>query len=354
MASTWFNLMIENPTKNAAVMSSEAGGLLLPRRDLVNLSIRLHEQQFQLDAAMWYGAITTGPYSDVLLKLFSIFYYAGIIYRAGDSWQDWSKNPGTNVASLLSHGQRVLVQIPTSQKGGDELWAWLTRTEDIPRRRGATHGQSRESPPFKHLMAGHYKYVCERGGGVIYGGVQAVSGAILGRHHGFNVALGGEGNRNPFSAANDDIKHTYEPIDADGRNGHVYINYMAPSRDKVGGMLVGCENAEPGRGKNPHTKAGHSLFGKGQDISVCGGKKWKEWKCGPRQEYNGFICDLTDRDADLEWLFNKPLFEADWLDQPTHQIVPVRMGQDKIAVEMAKRPRQLGYEDEEWNAEDDG
>jgi len=338
MASTWYNLMIENPTKNSPVMASDAGGLLLPRRDLADLGIRGNDQQFQLDAAMWYGAIKTGPFKDVLRRLFHIFYYAGVIYRTHHRhwvWADWSNNPaGANVASLLSHGQRVLVQIPTAAKGGLVLWYWLDPLGNIPPRDYATHGLKRESTPFKGLILGHKKYVTEE---------KTKGGAGQGKHHGFNVALGGKDKRNPFSAANDDKKHTYKPIDADGRNGHVYINYMPPSENAVGGMLVGCENAAPLHGKNPHTEGGHSLFGFGQEISACGGKKWKEWKCGPQKERDGFICDLTDRDTDLEWLFNKPLFEAGWLDQPTQQVVPVHMG--LIAAGLTKRRYQLGYED---------
>ena len=143
-ASTFYNLLIENPTKNVDLMQSGAQGPLRPGMELhPDRHRRLNIQQFQLDAAMWYGAIKTGPFKDVLLRLFSIFYYAGIIYWDGNSWADWSENPArANVASLLSHGQRVLVQIPTSQKGGDELWPWLTDKKALPGRSGATHGQT--------------------------------------------------------------------------------------------------------------------------------------------------------------------------------------------------------------------
>ena len=335
MASTWFGLMIENPTINAAVTSSERGGFLFPRRDLDDLGIRGKDQQFQLDGAMWYGAIKFGPFEFVLLRLFHIFYYAGVIYWEGHHWADWFDNPdGANVASLLSHGQRVLVQIPTSQKGGDVLWTGLNTGAPIPSRGHATHGLIRESPPFKDLILGHKKYVKEE-----KTRLHAKSGSGMGDHYGFNVALGGKDRRNPFSAANDDKKHTYKPIAADGKNGHVYINYMPPSENAVGGMLVGCENAEFGRGGNPHTKAGHSIFGFGQDISACGGKKWKDWKCGPRKERDGFICDLTDRGENLDWLFSKPFFKADWLDQPTQQVERLRpVGQIKFGVQLPAPP----------------
>jgi len=311
----WYNLLIDHPKQNIDFIS-RGDDTRLQEDKLQELNRRPNVQQYHLDAALWYGAIETGPCSDILRKLFHIFYYAGIIYWAGTAWDDWSNNPA-NVASLLSHGQRVLVQIPTSSKGGDALWPWLTETDKIAHRAGATHGQSHESTPFKPLISGHYKKVSEK-----HGKPQSLSGLILRRHYGFNVALGGKDNRNPFSAANNDQKRTYLPIKADGRNGHVYINYMSPSKDAVGGMLVGCENAQFGKGENPHTKAVHGL-GARQQVSACGGKKWSDWNCGPRQEYNGFICDLTDRGPDLGWLRNSRLFEKDWLDAHTQKVAPL-------------------------------
>jgi hypothetical protein len=337
-------MMIENPTKNAKFIADtfgllergersdrkvraldEAPGLLLPERKLGLLGGRGILDQFQLDAALWYGAIKLGPYSHVLRTLFHIFYYAGVIYWAGKHWADWAFCPNANVASLLSHGQRVLVQIPTVQNGGGELWDFLNfiKAQRIPSRAFATHGLSREQRPFRHLIAGHTRKVREEETG---------GGAAEGQHYGFNVALGGKGNRNPVSAANNDEKHTYVPIMGEGLDGHVYINYLPPSQTEFGGMLVGCENAAPGRGKNPHTRAGHSLFGFGQDVSACGGMKWKDWKRGPKQEHNGLICDLTDRDRDLDWLLYAERFDEDWLDRPTRVVEPVAVAAPRVGV----------------------
>jgi putative RNase toxin 11 of polymorphic toxin system len=323
-ASQLYQLFIENPTKNIARRRSPIMKLTgyLPEQKLQNSEIRLlGTQQFELDAAMWYGAIRTGPYKWLLTKLFHIFYHAGVMYNRNDQgWKDWSTDSSGNVASLLSHGQRVLVQIPTRQKGGEELWAWLNQPNQIPSRPYATHGQSCLSKPV-NLIKGHRQYVVEKGGGVTGWG-QSVSGRLLGRHFAFNVALGGNGNRNPFSPTNDDEALTYKPIKADGLNGHVYINYMPPENNSVGGMLVGCENAQHGKGSNPHTGAGHGLGGS-QKVSACGGLKWSTMKSGPLKEYNGFICDLTDRRTDLKWLIDAELFDPDLLDGPTRPVVPV-------------------------------
>jgi len=318
--STWNTKVIRSRGATAMYAAAASGDTpqqlgLRPETRLLGTEGRQFSQQFQLDAAMWYGAISTGPYSDVIRKLFHMFYYAGVIYASGDNgWSDWTNNYFGNVAALLSHGQRVLVQIPATQHGGGELWDWLNSVNKIPTRSAATHGISVLSTPTD-LIRGHRKYLDEKGG-TFSGKWQSLKGWALGRHFAFNPALGGDGNRNPFSASNDDNKQLFPPIRANGLNGHVYVHYLPPGNSAVGGLLVGCENAEHGKGKNPHTKAGHGLGGS-QKVSASGGKKWSELKCGPRKEYNGLICDLTDRGANLDWLFDKPLFDADRLDNRT-------------------------------------
>jgi len=273
-------------------------------------NLRQYDQQWDLDAALWFGAIETGPCSDVIKKLFHIFYYGGVMYRFQNAWLDWHDNPFANVASLLSHGQRVLVQIPTAAKGGNALWNWLNAVDQIQHRGYATHGLSTLNRP-ENLISGHRRYLSEK-----HGKWQSFKGHVQSRHYFFNPAVGGIGNRNPFSAANDDQNLTFIPIAADGLNGHIYINYRPPANNVVGGMLIGCENAEHGKGKNPHTAAGHGLGGR-QKVSACGGKKWSELRCGPQAEYNGLICDLTDFRNNLNWLISRNLFNHDRLDAKT-------------------------------------
>lgn len=357
-ASHLYQFLIENPTKNVQELQRNRAGRtavqvgvhmtpqelgMLPEQRLLGPGQRTFGQQFDLDAAMWYGAIKTGPYALLLRKIFHIFYYAGVLYNRGNSiWDDWSENRFGNVASLLSHGQRVLVQIPSWEKGGSLLWAWLNNPDEIPWRTMATHGQSPMNEPAD-LIKGRHQYVKEKKG---WG--QSFSGRILHRHYGVNVALGGDGNRNPFSATNDDKVPSFKPIKADGCNGQVYINYMAPnSPTAVRGMLIGCENAASAK-TNPHTKASHGL-GAAQSISVCGGKKWNELKCGPLAEYNGFICDLIDdprSTRNLDWLISAPLFDPDWLDRPTIPVVPTAAIAHQMAGAGARRAA-LGYADDD-------
>lgn len=327
-ASQLYQLLIDYPTRNVKRLQRDrltrwAGRMnvqmdprqvgMLPETRLMPFDLRQMGQQFQLDAAMWYGAISTGPCSTLLRKIFHLFYHAGVIYKTRDGWGDWSLNHFVNVASLLSHGQRVLVQIPSVKNGGDAIWHWLSQPNPISSRGYATHGQSTlwRTPV---IFRGHHQYVEEKSG---WG--QSLSGHILGRHYAENVALGGLGNRNPFSPLNDDTVPSFKPILADGLNGHVYINYMPPDKSSVGGLLIGCENAQHGAGTNPHTLAGHGLGG-AQKTSACGGKKWSATKLGPRQEYSGMICDLVDIWRQVGAILSANLFDPDLLDAPTRPV----------------------------------
>jgi len=361
-AAALYQDLIANPTFNMKRIQRAGGANALgrstqdlgfrPETKLKDPEKRQFDQQFELDAAMWYGAIMTGPNAYTILRLFHMFYYAGVIYRSGKGngeWDDWSNNNFVNLASLLSHGGRVTVQIPTLRQGGGTLWTWLNQDDEIQPRGYATHGLDTQSETG--IFRGHKLRISEKGAsgklGFVKGAYQSLKGHVQGRHYSFNVALGGEGNLNPFSASTDLTKGTFTPIKGDGLNGHVYINYMPPTENGYGGLLVGCENAEHGRGSNPHTKAGHGLGG-AQKVSAAGGFKWTKLKCGPQKEYGGLICDLTDRDDDLDWLTTRPLMDPDKLDGKTQLVRPVNgftAGGNVLAAALGARRQAMGMGD---------
>jgi hypothetical protein len=70
-------------------------------------------------------------------------------------------------------------------------------------------------------------------------------------------------------------------------------------------------------------------------------------KSGPLKEYNGFICDLTDRAADLARLLSDKLFDPALLDGPTKPVLPVNMwavAPRGLAAAMDNRRAALGYD----------
>ena len=213
-ARTCWDFLISYPTEDindilrhkAAMIRGRNPPPRRPRMHLDNITLRQFSQQLLLDAAMWYGAIHTGPYGDTIQKIFHIFYYAGVMYRSKDKWDDFSNNKYVNTACLLSHGQRVMVQIPTTKDGGDRLWQWLNTPYQIPSRGYATHGMSHRRTGSKKLIKGHRLYFNED-----VGWSTSFYGHMTGRHYGFNPALGGLNYRNPFSPTNYDENHDFLP-----------------------------------------------------------------------------------------------------------------------------------------------
>jgi hypothetical protein len=297
----------------------------------------------QLDAALWYGASTSGMYQETVKKLFHLFYHAGVMYKgkSTQSWLDWADDEHLKLASLLSHGDRVMVQIPSSD-GRDPVWDWLNGYDQehnrytlaIPPRTRATHGIERLEPAKILGFAEHSCYFKETKN---YSGRPGTGGA----HYGFNVALGGLGNRNPVSRTNqfDDVLHwdtgKFRPIAENGQDGHVFINYLPPTTNKPGAMLVGCENADVAR-SNPHTAVGHySPFA--ADLSACGGRKWgNRLAFGPKKGKGLIICDLTYTEWPIDRLIARP-FHPDLLDASTQQVFAVFRFDEHDPLKAAKK-----------------
>src|SRR5205085_1811020 len=91
--------------------------------------------------------------------------------------------------------------------------------------------------------------------------------SAMGRHRGCQVALGGVGNRNPFSGVE---------VQANGCHGHLYVNYRAPTYKKFGCMLVGCEGSAVGAASDQVGKVHDTAGSKGR-WSPTGAEKWKKF-----------------------------------------------------------------------------
>ena len=320
-ASQLFRDIIDNKTQNMLDHNNGYGGGARPVRDMGGPNLRTVPSQRDLDAAMWYGAATTGAWRHLVVKIFSLFYHGGVMYNTAGNWFDFIAT-GHPVASLLSHGGRIVVQTPVfGARMQDPIWEWLNQPTAIPHRGFATHGLNSNMRP-RPLMRGHRAYWSEE-----HGFFQSGVGAVSRRHYAVNIALGGRGKVNPFSAATRKVgdvtkfRWEFDEIQDDGRNGHLYIYYHGPRpTHKHGGLLIGCENVEHGRGQNPHTGAGHSASGAANAISACGGKKWSDWSGapGPTEKYGGVFCDLSavgnSPGAVGGWL-NNLNFTADDLDE---------------------------------------
>lgn len=291
-----------------------------------HFSSRNDQQQFELDVAMWYGSLTRGSAAEVafLKRVFTVLYHGGMFYKGVVNWQTWASSD-IPIAAAISHGGRVLIQLPkASGIDAEGFFNWLDGGDKIissNSRLAATHGiEPLSYVAMQPLGGGHRHRVNEVKKGDL--------------HYGVNIGLGGSGNYNPFSG---------NRIAANGEHGHLYVFYRAPTADDYGGLLIGCEGSAPidswdnrdsvfhtrgGSGRSgyagvaglavtallrdkvlsdptgftPDQTGGYHKFGDRQRYSPTGNGKWEDLGVGPRQVYNGMIVDLVE----TGWDFLKP------------------------------------------------
>jgi Novel toxin 11 len=263
-------------------------------------------RQFDLDVALWYGAIAHPASPDegaFLTRLFGVLYYGGILFKDNqDNWHDWNaaygaRNPTVPVAAALSHGGRLLIQLPPSNaaanwnakpatgvlaspskqeafvrwkyfaknktdRGDFSFWTWLNGNPPVAQNRViSTHGLALADQPTV-TANGNKLYLKET-----KGSTAGTSHSKRHQHYALNPSLGGLGLNSPLSG---------NPVQGDGLDGHLYLLFFPPNEFRCGGLLVGCENAQFGMGSNRHTGAGHGAGGAANETSATGGFKWAD------------------------------------------------------------------------------
>lgn len=91
-------------------------------------ALRSEIQQFELDAASWYGTLKYSRDADkaaMLKRLFSVLHFAGLVFKRHGAWSYWYST-NMPIATALSHGGRILIQTPVDDDvAPDSLWNWL-------------------------------------------------------------------------------------------------------------------------------------------------------------------------------------------------------------------------------------
>jgi hypothetical protein len=284
------------------------------------------EHECNADIALWYGAIhCPAPCQSnnlLLRRLFGVLYYGGIHFMTREGvWHDWGTDlMNTPVASALSHGARVLIQLPpirkdsweakplhsalTSDKkekiakvtintfadttGDYSFWNWLNADHSAQERTVSTHGLTLADTPT--LTTGNHRLFLEeiKTEGM---GSMTCSNTVNAQHYALNVPLGGYQHVSAIGKG--------EIVMGDGLDGHLYLLYLPPGQYYCGGLLVGCENAQFGKGENRHTAGGHSDSGMPNAVSATGGLKWAALRqvvnpC-PRGEKGDIFVNLIGR-----------------------------------------------------------
>jgi hypothetical protein len=265
-------------------------------------------QLMERDAELWHDTLLhgagapVGPVASaknqVVERLFKLVRYAGLLCSPdGNVFTPWPYN----IASCLSHGGRLLIQIPKVSplvaSGVDHsLWLWLHNNVPLMRRVG-THSVQRHGNTYQPLALDRVKYLTETHG-TGHGLMQKLRRLVVSApnvhaegSYGLDIAFGGYGPDN-----NDD-----------GTQGHLYFFYVPPTHAECGALLVGLEGEAPGKWGvmgNYHSwnikQIDKLLSNKpNADMPLRSGPKWE--KLGEMEnmfgfapaKYNGMFIDCT-------------------------------------------------------------
>lgn len=228
------------------------------------------DDQIELDVQAWQGVLRYPGDSELkklVSRLFTLLVHGGLLYRTTNTgtWRSWAGGmPEFPVASVLSHGGRVMIQLPAGE-AGKTAFKWLVPAKFRNLTRPfASHGLSSLDEPVTVLR--RTKYFVEKKG------LSTARHELLknSKHLGINVPLFGHGKINP---------HSRRLISANGEHGHLYIYYRPSGDDKPGGLLVGCEGSEAGKSDQYGHK--HDARAISAPISPTSGQKWRLVGEGP-------------------------------------------------------------------------
>ncbi len=96
----------------------------------------------------------------MITNIFATLYYGGLIIGKGGAYSDWASK-GMPIAMALSHGYRVMIQLP--QGGGNQFWNWIrTCTSYLANTRmAATHGIELQPDPSQAVCFGCIRHMTE-------------------------------------------------------------------------------------------------------------------------------------------------------------------------------------------------
>lgn len=242
----------------APVLDPKGAGRKLKADALTELAQSSHQYdmtQSEIDVALWYGAIrrpARNVDSEVLLHIFTTLWVGRLVCKQPGGGYTYWRNTGYPLAMALSHGGRIMIQLP-ADAAGNTYWNWLWGATNPAAfaRKVATHSIELRKHP-KALTGNVQLYMNEE---------NPRFGAWSGQHYGMNIALGGLGNYNPISG---------QSVHPDGSHGHLYFFYLPPTANKYGGILVGCETSAPGDQAKTQQQAFKSSAYAGQDPQQGG------------------------------------------------------------------------------------
>lgn len=231
------------------------------------------DEQIDLDVQAWQGVLRYPGDPDLkrlVSRLFTLLVHGGLLYREQNqgTWRTWARGMANfPVASVLSHGGRVLVQLPTGDQA-ERVFEWLVPKKFRKLTRPfASHGISTLDPAVTILRRS--KHLKEDKG------LSTAAKELTKRskHLGINLPLFGHGKVHP---------HSRRMISANGEHGHLYIYYRPGGDNVYGGLLIGCEGSEAGKSDQYGHK--HDARALSAPISPTSGQKWRLLGQGPGRQ----------------------------------------------------------------------
>ncbi|MEB3885547.1 DUF4157 domain-containing protein [Lyngbya sp. CCY1209] len=247
-----------------------------------------------------------------ILKRVFIVLQHGLMYRDDQDkpkFEEWQEN----VAVALSHGGRVMINLPPLQGKQDqhEFIYWLLggSSAQVQEHKPKSHndkGADKSSDYYKakvdtRIASSHDVEVTQNSLKEVKSNTFDIKGKVPGatstiKHYGMDIPLGGLGNEDMAG----------DVILPDGRHGHMYIYYRPPSKEKPGSVLIGAETS-----RMAHTDVFgmyHDKRGAPAEVSPTGTSK--AGRIGA--EFGGRVVDYTTLSEDGKSLTVK---DADWLKQ---------------------------------------
>jgi hypothetical protein len=232
------------------------------------------EDQFQRDEKIWKAFLNADPlsyptdptYAQKQSVMRMIFYVLKHLEDVRDTTM--------SLESVLSHGGRIAIQIPSLKELPQDLdanaffYALMCGKENVSSAKSGAKAAKENKAVFSRMAASHsISFSTEKAikeerlnPSNPLAWPQFISDLLQGRHFGMNVGLGG-----PDVAA-----------PANGSNGHLYIYWLPPTKDKPGGLLLGVEGSEPGC--TDRFGKVHDARALSSEFSPTGGEKFSHKK----------------------------------------------------------------------------
>jgi hypothetical protein len=216
--------------------------------------------------------------SEVYKRALLLVGAGGLQVNSEDGSSKLAADNNLPASSYLSHGGRIMIEIPPG-KSGDDLINWLTsghrnidgrssnQTQNeaikegniVYNRSAATHDVNIVT---QAQADGKKQFILEEKKGFMIGARDFIRNKVLGlktNHYGVDLAMNAE-----FGGKDPEGKIVNKP---DGDHGHLYIHYTPSVNGNPATILIGVEGAAPSSPK-------HSKFGTPDPVSPVGGSKF--------------------------------------------------------------------------------